>query len=88
MRACHAAHIKRCVLTSSCASIFCVASTDKPDPEHGFYDETIWSDPDRPEGIPAYPRSKTLAEKAAWDFTKSLPEAERFELVVINPCFI
>jgi len=32
--------------------------------------------------------SKTLAEKAAWDFQKELPEAERFELVCINPCLV
>jgi dihydroflavonol-4-reductase len=29
-----------------------------------------------------------LAEKAAWDFLYSLPEEERFELVIINPVLI
>ena len=33
-------------------------------------------------------KSKTLAEKAAWDYQKSLPEAERFEIVCVNPCFV
>jgi len=33
----------------------------------------------------AYEKSKTLAEKAAWDFVKALPEDEKFELVCINP---
>jgi len=32
-----------------------------------------------------YPKSKLLAEKAAWDFVANLPEAERFELVTILP---
>jgi len=36
----------------------------------------------------AYEKSKTLAEKAAWDFVKALPESERFELVTINPSYI
>ena len=29
-----------------------------------------------------------MAERAAWDFIKSLPEEEKFELVTINPAFI
>lgn len=33
----------------------------------------------------AYEKSKTLAEKAAWDFVAKLPEADRFEVVCINP---
>ena len=32
-------------------------------------------------------RAKTLAEKAAWDFLRALPEAEKFELVTILPAF-
>lgn len=36
----------------------------------------------------AYEKSKTLAEKAAWDFVNSLPEGERMELVTINPALI
>jgi dihydroflavonol-4-reductase len=49
------------------------------------YTESDWSDP---TVAGAYEKSKTLAERAAWDFLNSLPEAERFELVVINPGFI
>lgn len=33
----------------------------------------------------AYSLSKLLAEKAAWDYQKSLPEGERFELTTVNP---
>ena len=35
-----------------------------------------------------YYKSKTLAEKAAWDYIENLPEGEKFELVTINPVFI
>ena len=35
-----------------------------------------------------YLESKTLAEKAAWEFLEKLPEGERFELVTVNPCLI
>jgi nucleoside-diphosphate-sugar epimerase len=30
-------------------------------------------------------KSKNLAEKAAWDYLNSLPESQRFELIVLNP---
>ena len=88
MHACVAANVKRCVITSSIVSIICMAQQDKPDIETGFYDETCWSNPERPEGLGPYPKSKTLAEKAAWDFQKSLPEDKRFEIVTVCPCFV
>jgi len=34
-------------------------------------DETLWTDPNDPTLIP-YRRSKTLAEKAAWEFMKTV----------------
>ena len=36
----------------------------------------------------AYSKSKTLAEQAAWDFLKNLPENEKFALSTINPGLI
>jgi len=66
MRACEAAGVKRCVVTSSCVSIMNMASTDKP--ADCTFDESCWSNPDRPEGLSPYSTSKVLAEKAAWDF--------------------
>ncbi len=36
----------------------------------------------------AYFKSKTIAEKAAWDFIKELPDDQKFELAVINPVFV
>jgi len=88
MNACLAAGVKRCVVTSSFAAIACPAKEHQPDPETGFWDETIWTDPDRPEGCIGYVKSKLLAEKAAWDFQKSLPEDKKFEIVCINPCYV
>lgn len=49
------------------------------------YNEDDWSDT---SVTGAYEKSKTLAEKAAWDFVHNLPENERFELVTINPVLI
>ena len=88
MHACVAANVKRCVITSSMAAIAGMAQKDKPDLETGFYDETCWSNPERAEGMAGYPKSKTLAERAAWDFQKSLPEDKRFEIVTVCPCFV
>ena len=31
---------------------------------------------------------QTLAEKAAWDYLKELPDSQRFELAVINPSYV
>jgi len=68
MKACSASGVKRCVITSSVASVLAMAKADKPDPQTGVYDETCWSNPARAEGMHAYIKSKTLAEKAAWDY--------------------
>ena len=87
MRACSTHGVKRCVVTSSCASIFAVAAADKPKPGEKF-NESYWSNVDREEGINNYFKSKTLAEKAAWDFVEKAAEGQKFELAVINPFFV
>merc|ERR1712146_497834 len=46
------------------------------------------SNPDRPGGISPYFESKTLAERAAWEFQAALPESEKFEIATINPVFV
>ncbi|MFE7744583.1 SDR family oxidoreductase [Nocardia sp. NPDC057455] len=77
LRACAAAGtVRRVVLTSSIAAI---ASGHAED---GLRTEADWT---VVEHSPAYQKSKTLAERAAWDFVAKLPAAERFELVVVNP---
>ena len=67
------------VLTSSFAA---VGYTPKPGEE---YTEDDWTDPDTP-GLPAYPRSKAIAERTAWDFIER--EGGDTELTVVNPTFI
>jgi len=63
LRAARDAGARRVVLTSSFAA---VGYTPKPGAE---YTEADWTDPDTP-GLPPYPRSKTIAKRAAWDFIK------------------
>jgi len=50
-----------------------------------YYDENDWSDPENP-AIDHYSKSKTLAEKAAWDFIEN--EGHPFEFTVINPALV
>lgn len=79
LRAARDARARRVVLTSSFAAI---GYTPKPGAE---YSEDDWTDPDTP-GLPPYPRSKTIAERAAWEFMEQ--EGGEMELVVVNPTFI
>ncbi|MEQ8366795.1 MAG: aldehyde reductase [Roseicyclus sp.] len=77
MRAARDAGISRVILTSSCAAIY--KQADKPKMQQS--DETCWTSPDDPS-VGAYEASKTLAEKAAWDFVADHPE---IALTTINP---
>src|SRR6185295_4892244 len=82
LRACAAAGtVKRVVLTSSVAAV----AFGHADGADYVRTEADWSEPERCD---AYPKSKTLAERAAWDFVASLPPERRFELAVINPGFV
>ena len=62
LRAATAAGVKRVVMTSAAN-----AASPSSYAEEGVTDETLWTDPDDPSLIP-YRRSKTVAEKAAWNF--------------------
>lgn len=75
LRAARAAGVTRVVLTSSMAAVYANDSTDR------HFDESSWSDPDHP-ACTHYIKSKTLAEKAAWDFVRDHPE---MQLSTINP---
>ena len=77
MKAAKAAGIKRVILTSSCAAIYKDASKPIDAPS----DETNWTTPDAPF-VSGYEASKTLAEKAAWDFVAENPD---MALTSINP---
>ena len=72
-------NIKKVVLTSSVAAIFESGENKE------YFDETDWSDPENPE-INHYAKSKTLAEKAAWNFLEE--NGNPFELAVINPALV
>ncbi len=69
--------VKRVVLTSSFAAV----GYGQPITETPFNEEN-WTDPTVPN-ITAYVKSKTLAERAAWDFINS--EGNGMELSVVNP---
>jgi len=77
LRASRDAGVKRVVLTSSFAAI---GYGHKP--QAAPFDETFWTDPDG-AGMAAYVKSKTLAERAAWDFIAA--EGGGLELSVVNP---
>ncbi|AYG03488.1 SDR family oxidoreductase [Gryllotalpicola protaetiae] len=76
LRAALAAGVKRVVITSSFAAIG-YGHGDHPEP----YTEEDWTDVAAP-GVTAYQKSKTLAERAAWEFAAEHPE---LEVVSVNP---
>lgn len=78
LRAASKAGIPRTVLTSSTVSIMYGPRKSGGAP----LTEDDWTNPDAPDVTP-YARSKTLAERAAWDFVKS--EGSGMELAVVNP---
>lgn len=77
LRASREAGVKRVVLTSSFAAI-----GYGHEPQSAPFDETNWTDPNA-RGVSAYAKSKTLAERAAWDFLAR--EGGALELAVVNP---
>ncbi|GAA2752821.1 NAD-dependent epimerase/dehydratase family protein [Amnibacterium kyonggiense] len=79
LRAAIGAGVPRVVLTSSFAA---VGYSPKPVRD---YTEEDWTDPATP-GLPAYPLSKAVAERAAWDLIES--DGGDTELVAINPTWI
>lgn len=76
LKASRDAGVKRVVLTSSFAAI---GYTPKPNNEP--YTEKDWTNPN--DKIAPYIKSKTIAEKAAWDFIAR--EGGKLELSVVNP---
>ena len=77
LRASRDAQVKRVVLTSSFAAI----GYGQPEQSAPF-NETNWTDPNGADVLP-YVKSKTLAERAAWDFIAR--EGGALELAVVNP---
>lgn len=77
LRAAKKAGVKRVVVTSSFAAV----GYSHKDPDTIITEES-WTDPND-KSLSAYLKSKTLAEKAAWDFIEK--EGGELELAVINP---
>jgi dihydroflavonol-4-reductase len=76
LRAARDSGVQRVVLTSAIGAV----AYGHPDREQPFT-EADWSDVDA--GIPPYQKSKTLAERAAWDFIAT--EGNGLELAAVNP---
>ena len=79
LNACSRAHVKKVVLTSSVAAVAYGHGAEKT------YDESDWSNTGEDSGITPYAKSKTLAEKAAWNFVEELDTDKKFDFTVINP---
>jgi len=77
LKAAQAAGVTRVVLTSSVAAI-------EAKNKSGAYSEDDWSDTSHPKSS-AYYKSKTLAERAAWDFVGEHPE---MQMTTINPALV
>ena len=76
------AGVKRIVVTSSAVA---VANSGKPPSAGEAYTEEDWSDPANPDLSP-YGRSKTIAERSAWELVNERNETRR--LTVVNPSAI
>jgi nucleoside-diphosphate-sugar epimerase len=80
LRASRAAGVRRVVLTSSFAAI---GHGQKP--QQAPFDESNWTDVNG-HGVLPYAKSKTLAERAAWEFIAR--EGGVLELAVVNPVMV
>ncbi len=81
VKAAYAAGVQRMVVTSSVAAIMGAHGHENGEE----FDETDWSDPDRPN-LNAYTKSKTLAERALWDWNET--EAPDALVTAVNPSFV
>lgn len=81
LRAAKAHGVNRVVLTSSLLSIMLAPKTAGG----VVLDERDWTDLTSPRATP-YAKSKTQAERAAWDFVRQ--EAPQIGLTAINPSFV
>jgi len=81
LRASRDAGVKRVVLTSSFAAIGYGAPKDRT----ALFTEKDWTNLNDPTVQP-YQKSKTIAERAAWDFLAR--EGGELELAVVNPVLV
>jgi dihydroflavonol-4-reductase len=78
LRAARAAGVERVVLTSSLSAI--VYGNDRS----RLFTEADWSNLNG-DRIGAYDKSKTIAERAAWDYMESVKGTSSMQLAVVNP---
>ena len=78
------ANVRKVVVTSSVASVSAGYSPAEED-AHGPFSEKDWS---KVETAQPYPKSKTLAERAAWEFWRSLGPSPTWSLCTVNPSFV
>ncbi len=81
LRAAHKAGVKRVVQVSSVAAI-----SSGHNGENKTFSEADWSDIKKDIG--AYAKSKTLAERAAWEFIHGSENTNKMQFTTINPPLI
>jgi len=81
LRAAHAQKIRRVVLLSSMAAVL-----GGHRGENRNFDENDWSDLQNTAN--SYQKSKTVAERAAWDFVHSEENENGMELSSVNPTYV
>lgn len=81
LRFAHDANVKRVVQVSSNAAVSAGHAG-----ENRTFTEEDWSNIENKIG--AYSKSKTLAERAAWDFINGMENKNKMEMVAINPPFV
>ncbi|KAJ7438936.1 hypothetical protein B0H11DRAFT_2103455 [Mycena galericulata] len=82
--------VKRIVITSSCAAVLEVLDEPKTFNEENWNQQApklVKESPDEASPINKYRASKTLAERAAWQFVEDHGEIG-WDLVVLNPPFV
>ncbi|MAA78583.1 MAG: NAD-dependent epimerase [Deltaproteobacteria bacterium] len=77
LKAAQQAGVKRVVLTSSTVAMMCSI-------KKGTFGPSDWTDLNTPN-ISTYVKSKTMAEKAAWNFVNAQKGDKKMELVSVNP---
>jgi len=77
LKAAKKAGIKKVVLTSSTVAM----ASDK---KKNHLNQNSWTNP-KTDSVSVYTKSKTLAERAAWDFYNNQDAKDKMELTVVNP---
>ena len=87
----HAPSVKRIVVTSSCAAILEPTTVPRLFSEEDWNQESVVAVKEKgrdADGGAKYRASKTLAERAAWDFYEKHKSEVGWELVVLNPPYV